>query len=125
MQIAIEAVATARATPARGQAKLISEIKRALAALFLRQAKPLPSPASFKIPLAVWRDFIFTGTMTRLQRRTLVDAGHVREREGLREATRGIADELDKQKVPTPRGGSWHPQLVKRIVQRLALQVMK
>jgi hypothetical protein len=38
---------------------------------------------------------------------------------------RGIADELDKRKVPTPRGGSWHPQLVKRIVQRLASQVMK
>ena len=31
----------------------------------------------------------------------------------------GIAAELDKRKVPTPRGGSWHPQLVKRIVQRL------
>jgi hypothetical protein len=32
---------------------------------------------------------------------------------------RGIAVELDKRKVPTPRGGSWHPQVVKRIVQRL------
>ena len=32
---------------------------------------------------------------------------------------RGIAGELEKRKVQTPRGGSWHPQLVKRIVQRL------
>jgi DNA invertase Pin-like site-specific DNA recombinase len=32
---------------------------------------------------------------------------------------RGIAAELDKRKVPTPRGGLWHPQLVSRIVQRL------
>jgi DNA invertase Pin-like site-specific DNA recombinase len=32
---------------------------------------------------------------------------------------RGIAAELDKRKVPTPRGGAWHPQLVKRIVERL------
>jgi yecA family protein len=29
------------------------------------------------------------------------------------------AAELDKRKVETPRGGAWHPQLVKRIVQRL------
>jgi hypothetical protein len=28
---------------------------------------------------------------------------------------RGIADELKKRKVPTPRGGTWHPQLVKRV----------
>jgi hypothetical protein len=32
---------------------------------------------------------------------------------------RGIAIELEKRKVQTPRGGVWHPQLVKRIVQRL------
>ena len=32
---------------------------------------------------------------------------------------RGIAGELNKRKVETPRGGAWHPQLVKRIVQRL------
>ena len=32
---------------------------------------------------------------------------------------RGMADELDRRKVQTPRGGAWHPQLVKRIVQRL------
>ena len=30
----------------------------------------------------------------------------------------GIALELNKRKQPTPRGGSWHPQLVKRIIQR-------
>ena len=34
---------------------------------------------------------------------------------------RSIAAELDKRKVETPRGGSWHPQFVKRIVQRLAI----
>lgn len=33
---------------------------------------------------------------------------------------RGIAVELDKRRIETPRGGSWHPQLVKRIVQRIA-----
>ncbi len=32
---------------------------------------------------------------------------------------RGIAGELNKRKVETPRGGAWHPQLVKRMVQRL------
>ena len=32
---------------------------------------------------------------------------------------RGIAVELEKRKVQTPRGGTWHPQLVKRVVQRL------
>jgi hypothetical protein len=32
---------------------------------------------------------------------------------------RGIAGELEKRKVPTPRGGAWHPQLITRIVQRL------
>jgi DNA invertase Pin-like site-specific DNA recombinase len=32
---------------------------------------------------------------------------------------RGMAVELTKRKVPTPRGGTWHPQLVKRIVERL------
>jgi hypothetical protein len=32
---------------------------------------------------------------------------------------RGIAAELEKRKVQTPSGGSWHPQLVKRVVKRL------
>jgi DNA invertase Pin-like site-specific DNA recombinase len=31
---------------------------------------------------------------------------------------RDMARELTKRKRPTPRGGSWHPQLVKRIIQR-------
>ncbi len=35
---------------------------------------------------------------------------------------RGIANELTKRKVQTPRGGSWHPQLIKRIVERLELR---
>jgi len=34
---------------------------------------------------------------------------------------RGIAAELEKRKVETPRGGAWHPQLVKRVVQRLSI----
>jgi DNA invertase Pin-like site-specific DNA recombinase len=33
---------------------------------------------------------------------------------------RDMARELTKRKQPTPRGGSWHPELVKRIVQRFA-----
>jgi hypothetical protein len=41
----------------------------------------------------------------------------VRKKRGY--SMRGIANELTKRKVQTPRGGSWHPQLVKRIVQRL------
>jgi hypothetical protein len=32
---------------------------------------------------------------------------------------RGIAAELEEREVQTPRGGALHPQLVKRIVQRL------
>jgi hypothetical protein len=32
---------------------------------------------------------------------------------------RGIAVELEKREVETPRDGAWHPQLVKRIGQRL------
>jgi Recombinase len=35
---------------------------------------------------------------------------------------RGIANELTERKVQTPRGGSWHPQLVKRIVERLEVR---
>jgi hypothetical protein len=33
---------------------------------------------------------------------------------------RGTAAELSKREVETPRGGTWHPQLVNRIVRRLA-----
>jgi DNA invertase Pin-like site-specific DNA recombinase len=43
----------------------------------------------------------------------------IRELRRRRYSIRGIAVELDKRKVPTPRGGAWHPQLVKRIVERL------
>jgi DNA invertase Pin-like site-specific DNA recombinase len=32
---------------------------------------------------------------------------------------RGIAAELTKRKVPTLRGGMWHPQLVARVLERL------
>lgn len=32
---------------------------------------------------------------------------------------RGIAIELDKRKLPMPCNGSWHPQLVKRVIERL------
>ena len=32
---------------------------------------------------------------------------------------RAIAVELSKRKVPTPRGGAWHPQLVARVLERL------
>jgi hypothetical protein len=44
-------------------------------------------------------------------------------RRGLDRSCVSIALELEKRKVETPRGGSWHPQLVKRIVQRLGVQV--
>jgi hypothetical protein len=40
-----------------------------------------------------------------------------------RGSMRGIANELIKRKVETPREGSWHPQLVKRIVERLEGEV--
>jgi Recombinase len=43
----------------------------------------------------------------------------IRELQGDGYSMRGIAAELEKRKVQTPRGGAWHPQLVKRIVQRL------
>jgi DNA invertase Pin-like site-specific DNA recombinase len=35
---------------------------------------------------------------------------------------RGIAAELEKGKVETPRSGAWHPQLVKRVMQRLGAE---
>jgi len=31
----------------------------------------------------------------------------------------GMAIELEKRKVPTPGGGKWHRQIVKRIVERI------
>ena len=33
---------------------------------------------------------------------------------------RRMATELTKRKVKTPRGGTWHPQTVKMVMQRLA-----
>jgi DNA invertase Pin-like site-specific DNA recombinase len=44
----------------------------------------------------------------------------IRQLQGQGYSMRGIAVELDRLKVETPRGGAWHPQLVKRVVQRLA-----
>jgi hypothetical protein len=32
---------------------------------------------------------------------------------------RSIAAELTKRRVPTPRSGAWHPQLVARVLERL------
>ena len=32
---------------------------------------------------------------------------------------RDIAAELTKSGIPTPRGGTWHPQLVARVLERL------
>jgi DNA invertase Pin-like site-specific DNA recombinase len=46
----------------------------------------------------------------------------IRELQQRQYTMRGMAIELDKRKVPTPRGGVWHPQLVKRIVERLDRQ---
>jgi DNA invertase Pin-like site-specific DNA recombinase len=43
----------------------------------------------------------------------------IREMQKRGYSMRGIANELEKRKVQTPRGGSWHPQLIKRIVERL------
>jgi DNA invertase Pin-like site-specific DNA recombinase len=33
---------------------------------------------------------------------------------------RGMAAELTKRKVKTPRGGNWHPDTVARLIERLA-----
>jgi DNA invertase Pin-like site-specific DNA recombinase len=41
-------------------------------------------------------------------------------REGL--SLNEMAAELNKREVPTPLGGEWHPQTVKRVVQRLQRQ---
>jgi hypothetical protein len=42
---------------------------------------------------------------------------HDLKRQGL--SLRGMAGELTKMQVPTPRGGAWHPQLVARVLERL------
>lgn len=45
----------------------------------------------------------------------------MREMQGKGYSMRRMATELTKRKVKTPRGGEWHPQTVKMIVQRLAV----
>ena len=47
-------------------------------------------------------------------------ASIIREMQQSSYSMRRMAIELTKRKVQTPRGGSWHPQLVRRIVERLA-----
>jgi DNA invertase Pin-like site-specific DNA recombinase len=44
----------------------------------------------------------------------------MREMEGKGYSFRRMAAELTKLKVKTPRGGRWHPQTVKMVMQRLA-----
>jgi DNA invertase Pin-like site-specific DNA recombinase len=44
----------------------------------------------------------------------------MREMQGKGYSLRRIATELNKRKVATPRGGEWHPQTVKMVMQRLA-----
>lgn len=44
----------------------------------------------------------------------------IREMQGKGYSMRRIAIELTKRKVTTPRGGAWHPQTVKMVVDRLA-----
>jgi Recombinase len=36
-------------------------------------------------------------------------------------STRRIAEELTARGIATPRGGRWHPQTVKRAMERVAL----
>src|SRR6188474_2284704 len=44
----------------------------------------------------------------------------IREMQGKGYSMRRMAIELTKRKVKTPRGGTWHPQTVKMVIQRLA-----
>lgn len=46
----------------------------------------------------------------------------IREMESKGYSMRRMASELTKQKVKTPRGGDWHPQTVKMVMQRLAAE---
>jgi DNA invertase Pin-like site-specific DNA recombinase len=43
----------------------------------------------------------------------------IRELQAQGLSLRGIAAELTKRRVPTLRGGAWHPQLVARVLQRI------
>src|SRR6516164_6402711 len=45
----------------------------------------------------------------------------MREMQGKGYSMRRMATELTKRKVKTPRGGAWHPQTVKMVMQRLAV----
>ena len=44
----------------------------------------------------------------------------IREMQSKGYSMRRMATELTKRKVKTPRGGTWHPQTVKMVIQRLA-----
>ena len=44
----------------------------------------------------------------------------IREMQGKGYSMRRMATELTKRKVKTPRGGAWHSQTVKMVMQRLA-----
>jgi len=44
----------------------------------------------------------------------------IREMQNEGYSIRRMATELTKRKVKTPRGGDWHPQTVKMVIQRLA-----
>jgi hypothetical protein len=44
----------------------------------------------------------------------------MREMQSKGYSMRRMATELTKRKVKTPRGGTWHPQTVKMVMQRLA-----
>ena len=44
----------------------------------------------------------------------------IREMQNEGYSMRRMATELTKRKVKTPRGGDWHPQTVKMVIQRLA-----
>jgi len=43
----------------------------------------------------------------------------IREMQNAGYSIRRMATELTKRKVKTPRGGDWHPQTVKMVMQRL------
>src|SRR5450830_1351822 len=43
----------------------------------------------------------------------------IRELQARGLSMRAIAAELQKRKVPTPKGGTWHPETVTRVVRRL------
>jgi len=44
---------------------------------------------------------------------------HLRDLKQQGLSLRGIAAALTKRCVPTSRGGTWHPQLVARVLERL------